>query len=155
MGSEIERKFLLGDAAPQLADAAADEIEQAYVAVEGETELRVRRRGEETTLTLKAGTGIERFELELPIDRDAYESLRALAHERVVTKRRHLVSLGGGLEAEVDVYAGRLEGLAVVEVEFASTAACAAFEPPAWFGREVTGEREYLNRTLATEGRPA
>jgi CYTH domain-containing protein len=28
------------------------------------------------------------------------------------------------------------------------------FEPPAWFGREVTGESAYKNQSLACHGRP-
>ncbi len=42
----------------------------------------------------------------------------------------------------------------MAEVEFADEDAAAQFDPPGWFGREVTGKMEYLNETLATQGRP-
>jgi CYTH domain-containing protein len=37
----------------------------------------------------------------------------------------------------------------VVEVEFDSEPAAAAFTPPAWFGPEITGDSRYSNRVLA------
>ena len=59
-----------------------------------------------------------------------------------------------GLEIEVDVYAGDLEGLVVAEIEFPSEEEARALEPPEWLGEEVTGDHRYLNETLATEGAP-
>ena len=56
--------------------------------------------------------------------------------------------------AELDVYAGDLEGVTVVEVEFESDQQAAGFGPPAWFGRELTGDRAWANQELATAGRP-
>jgi CYTH domain-containing protein len=58
------------------------------------------------------------------------------------------------LEIELDVFEGELEGLVVAEVEFDSDAAADSFEPPEWFGDEVTGDDRYLNETLAIQGRP-
>ena len=55
---------------------------------------------------------------------------------------------------ELDVYTGALEGLRVAEVEFPDDAAADAFEPPAWFGREVTDDARYKNRALARDGAP-
>jgi CYTH domain-containing protein len=62
--------------------------------------------------------------------------------------------IGGG-EAEVDEYGGELAGLVVVEVEFPDEQAASAFTPPSWFGRELTGEKPYANRSLACDGLPA
>jgi CYTH domain-containing protein len=59
-----------------------------------------------------------------------------------------------GHVAEVDLYAGALAGLCVVEVEFSSETDAAAFIPPAWFGRELTGQRGWNNAALARHGRP-
>jgi CYTH domain-containing protein len=56
--------------------------------------------------------------------------------------------------AEVDLFDGDLDGLAVVEVEFPDAGAAAAFEPPPWFGRELTGEGGWSNADLARFGRP-
>jgi CYTH domain-containing protein len=59
-----------------------------------------------------------------------------------------------GYQAEVDEYRGDLSGMVVAEVEFPDDGAAGAFEPPGWFGREVTDNPAYKNRRLATDGRP-
>jgi adenylate cyclase len=40
-------------------------------------------------------------------------------------------------------------------VEFSSEAEATAFPPPAWFGREVTGEPGWANAALARRGLPS
>jgi CYTH domain-containing protein len=52
---------------------------------------------------------------------------------------------------EIDTYRGRNAGLVVAEVEFPTYAAARKFQPPSWFGREVTGEKRYSNVKLARE----
>jgi adenylate cyclase len=42
----------------------------------------------------------------------------------------------------------------LVEVEFDSDAAMARFEPPRWFGDDVTDDRRYTNAALALAGTP-
>jgi CYTH domain-containing protein len=55
---------------------------------------------------------------------------------------------------EVDVYSGALEGLVVAEVEFDDPWGAESYVPPYWFGREVTADSAYKNRSLALHGRP-
>jgi adenylate cyclase len=43
----------------------------------------------------------------------------------------------------------------VAEVEFPDETTAAGFEPPAWFGRELTDDWRYANRSLASDGMPA
>ncbi|MFL5871322.1 MAG: CYTH domain-containing protein [Solirubrobacterales bacterium] len=152
---EIERKFLvegLGDL--EGLDAVA--IEQGYLApaTEGGAEVRLRRKGDDLVLTIKGGTGEVRVEEELELGREQFDSLWPLTEGRRLSKTRHLVPLDG-LTAEIDVYEGELEGLVVVEVEFSSEADADRFEPPEWFGRELTGDDRYSNERLAVEGRPS
>jgi adenylate cyclase len=146
---EIERKWVL-DAPPEGLEPG-ERVEQGYVALDDHAEVRVRRKGAKHTLTIKSEPGLTRVEEELEIDPDRFESLWALTEGRRVVKTRHLVPLGE-LTAEVDVYAGELGGLVTAEVEFPSEEASAAFEPPEWLGREVTGDPRYANRTLAVSG---
>ena len=47
-----------------------------------------------------------------------------------------------------------LAGLVVAEVEFDDEQAAREFMPPAWFGREVTGEPGWANRSLGVDGLP-
>jgi adenylate cyclase len=153
VGMEVERKFVVSRL-PELGGAEADAIEQGYLAIGSEGEVRVRRKGEKLLLTAKRGTGLSREEAEVEIDRGSFERLWALTEGRRLSKRRHVVPFGG-LRIEVDVYGGDLEGLIVAEVEFASEEDAKAFEPPDWFGEEVTEDHRYMNETLATAGLPS
>ncbi len=76
-----------------------------------------------------------------------------LTEGRRVTKVRSLVPVGE-YRAEVDIFQGALDGLAIAEVEFPSPEAADAFEPPSWFGEEITGRSEWGNAALAVHGRP-
>ncbi len=148
---EIERKFRVARVPEGLAGGAA--LRQAYVAVDGDVEMRVRSDGAHHVLTVKGGRGLERAEVELAIDADAFAALWALARDRHLEKTRHRVEVGG-LTAELDVYGGGLAGLMVVEVEFPSRGEAEAFTPPDWFGAEVTGSPGWSNADLASAGAP-
>src|SRR5262245_37053053 len=119
MASEIERKFFLEAMPAEAAEAEPVEIEQGYLAVTEEVEVRLRRRGGESLLTVKRGHGEARDEVEVAIDRGAFDTLWPLTEGRRVRKARYL-PLGEGLVAEIDCYAGEHEGLVVAEVEFPS-----------------------------------
>jgi CYTH domain-containing protein len=150
---EVERKFLVGDP-PDLAGTDSDEIEQGYLAIGAEGEVRLRRKGEKLVITAKRGAGISRDEAEVELNREAFDRLWPLTEGRRLHKRRHLIP-HGELAIELDVYEGELEGLRVAEVEFPTEDEARRFEPPDWLGDEVTGDERYLNETLATRGRPS
>jgi adenylate cyclase len=154
-GMEIERKFLVAEQ-PDLEGSEGVELEQGYLAVSdgrGGAEVRLRRKQDERLLTVKAGSGRTRNEEEIALDTDRFESLWPLTEGRRVAKTRHVIP-HGEREIELDVYGGELDGLIVAEVEFPDEATADAFEAPAWFGEEVTGNQKYLNASLATEGLP-
>jgi CYTH domain-containing protein len=149
---EIERKFRVARVPGDVGDGAR--LRQGYVALDGAVEVRVRDEDGACTLTVKGGKGIERAEVELPLASDQFAELWDLAGDRRIDKARHRVALGGGLTAEVDLYGGGLDGLAVVEVEFPDRAAADGFTPPDWFGEELTGVAGWSNADLAVHGRP-
>jgi CYTH domain-containing protein/CHAD domain-containing protein len=151
--AEIERKFLVTEM-PR-AESASTAIEQGYLALDENTEVRLRRAGDELFLTAKGGHGEVREEVEVSIDPGSFEALWPLTAGRRVRKVRHYMPLAHDLRGEVDVYEDGLDGLRTVEVEFDSEDASRAFTPPPWFGRELTGDQRYANQTLATEGLPA
>lgn len=156
--TEIERKFVLSNVpAPELLGEPVS-MRQGYLAQDGEVAVRVRVADRVATLTVKAGSGLERVELDVPIDPGAADALWPSTAGRRVVKRRYRVALDDsgapGLVAEVDVYADHLDGLCTVEVEFASTDDAERFTPPAWFGREVTGDPAWSNASLASDGAP-
>jgi len=156
---EIERKFLLSGVPPTMRFARREPIRQGYLALDGDTEVRIRINQKGAVLTIKSGRGGVRVEEEIPLQTRQAEALWELTEARRVQKTRRRVRLAGGagdadLVAEVDEYAGALDGLVVAEVEFPDEEAARGFEPPAWFGRELTDDWRYANRSLASDGMP-
>ncbi len=156
MTIEIEKKFLLPELPHSDRLGPGVRIRQGYLAEENGVEVRVRITHHEATLTVKAGTGLARTEVEVSISHQQAEALWQHTAGRQIDKTRHRVTLDDarGSVAEVDMYAGDLTGLCVVEVEFDSESSAAAFVPPAWFGRELTGQPGWSNAALARHGRP-
>lgn len=149
---EIERRFL--PAVPPPVDASSGEhIRQGYLAGEGSVSVRMRITDREMTLTVKAGPGMARTEVDVAIDADQATALWPHTEGRRIDKHRYRVAVGDTV-ADVDCYHGALEGLWTIEVEFPDTAAARAFTPPDWFGREVTGRPGWSNAALARHGLP-
>ena len=145
---EVERKFLLAEE-PDLAWETQTRLRQGCIALDGDTEVRIRGN----VLTVKRGGGLVRAEIEVPVDDRQAEALWRLTEGRRLEQVRKTVRRGE-LLFEVDVYSGALAGLVVAEVEFPDARTAAAFVPPPWLGREVTGDRRYANRALAVDGLP-
>jgi adenylate cyclase len=153
MATEIERKFLLSELPPTLRLARGESIKQGYLALDGDTEVRLRTGSKPPRLTIKSGRGAVRTEVELPVEGSEAQALWELTEGRRLEKTRRLMRIDG-VRAEVDEYTGDLAGLVVVEIEFDDEQAAQAFTPPAWFGPELTGEHAYANRSLACDGLP-
>ncbi len=156
---EIERKFRLSGVPPTMRFARREAMRQGYLALDGDTEVRIRISPKGAVLTIKSGRGGVRVEEEIALEARQAERLWELTEGRRVQKSRRRVRLAGtdggaDLVAEVDEYGGALDGLVVAEVEFPDEEAAAGFQPPAWFGRELTDDWRYANRSLASEGMP-
>lgn len=143
---EIERQFLcraVDPAALTRADAVLT-IEQGYLTAD-DPAVRVRRRNEDWILTVKTGRGLVREEVEAEIDRAAGQALLVMAGERRLEKIRYRIGAW-----ELDLFAGKLEGLILLEVELPGEDAPT---PPYPQGvdviREVTEKSEYRNQVLA------
>jgi adenylate cyclase len=154
-GVEIERKFLVEQLPNGLDSFPSREIAQGYLAITDDVEVRVRRYGQESFVTVKSSGDESRVEEEIEIDGRRFDSLWPLTEGRRVEKRRYRIPAGDGLTIELDVYHGRLTGLVTAEVEFGSRADADGFAPPAWLSREVTDDPRYKNKRLATEGLPS
>ncbi|MXN47397.1 CYTH domain-containing protein [Shinella kummerowiae] len=148
MAKEIERKFLVSG---QRWRTFADEgiaIRQAYIVAQDDRSLRVRIFGNgKARITLKIGHAVlVRDEYEYDIDRDEAEDMLRHAIGNAIEKVRYKVPHEGHVW-EVDVYGGAHKGLIIAEVELASI----HDEPnlPNWVGREVTGESQYSNQSMA------
>lgn len=152
-GMEIERKFLLNDVPSTMRLARREPIRQGYIALDGDTEVRIRLTPRQAVLTIKSGRGGVRTEEEVVLDARRGDALWELTEGRRVTKARRRVRVGDAV-VEVDEYSGALDGLVVAEVEFPDEESSRSFDAPSWFAREVTDDRRYANRSLATDGIP-
>ncbi len=145
-GVEFERKFLVS-VGRELPSGVL--FRQGYAAIDGSLSVRVRDAGRNgCTLTVKAGRGAVRHEFEIPIAREAFDDLWERTAGRHISKTRSQVAIGAHL-AEVDVFHEELDGLVIAEVEFEDEESLAAFEPPEWFGTEVTDDPRFSNASLA------
>lgn len=102
--------------------------------------------------TIYKGKGLlSREEYNLPLNKEAYEHLLAKADGIILTKKRYMIPVPGNdhLTIELDVFEGHYDGLILAEVEFASEEEAKAFNPPAWFGEDVTFSGEYHNSRLS------
>lgn len=156
MTQEIERKFVAGVLPDPAGLGPGERLRQGYIAEEGDVVVRIRISDKGARLTIKAGAGMTRTEVEVELSADEAETLWPHTSGRRIAKTRYRILLdpSDNYVAEVDVYEGDLVGLCTVEVEFANEDAARAFEPPRWFGREVTGQHEWTNAALARGGLP-
>lgn len=152
--TEIERKFLVYSLPDGLLDGYLGEsIEQGYLILEAQTELRIRNRAGRCTMTLKQGTGLERAEQENEIDNELFAMLWPLTEGRRIEKTRYVIKQSGHC-LELDLFSGTLAPLILLEVEFETVVASRNFVPPTFVYREVTNDRAYSNAMLASSGLP-
>ncbi len=144
---EIERKFLVKNLPENLEEYPHKEFEQGYLCTS--PVVRVRREGEAYVLTYKGAGLMMRREENLPLNKEAYEHLIAKADGIVITKTRYVIPEKDGLKIELDVFHGVYEGLVLAEVEFASEEEANAYQPPAWFGEDVTRSAKYHNSVMS------
>jgi adenylate cyclase len=157
---EIERKFLLENDPKQLIQdgvitfRSEQRIEQTYLALDEQQEVRVRRLVDlatndvHYTHTFKSGNGLKREEIEYEITSSIYEQLMSGRKLLPLTKNRITAQWGERL-VEIDIY-DQIQ-LTVLEVEFDSEDAALSFVPPAWFGKDISSERQYSNKKVWRE----
>jgi CYTH domain-containing protein len=146
---EIERKFLVQkqDLPDDLQRYPFRNIEQAYLCTE--PVVRIRRQDDAYFLTYKSKGLLAREEYNLPLTAKSYEHLKEKADGIILSKTRYLIPEKNGLTIELDLFDAPYEGLYLAEVEFASEEEARAYEPPAWFGEDVTYSTRYHNSRLS------
>ena len=111
--------------------------------------------GQESYIYTEKGSGLRmRREEERSLSLAEYQALRKQVVGRSICKVRYRVPLAGGYTAELDIYRDFLEGLVTVEVEFPSVEEAEAFQPPQWFGEDVTERPDFKNSALAQRAEP-
>ncbi len=147
---EIERKFLVPALPEHLDRYPVLEIEQGYLAEA--PVVRIRRQNDTYILTYKSKGLLSREEYNLPLTKDAFLHLIPKIDGILITKKRYCIP-SPPYTIELDVFDGTLSGLLLAEVEFPSETEALSFQPPEWFGREVTYDPAYHNSNLALRPR--
>lgn len=143
---EIEKKYLIHTLPKNLDSYPYHEIEQGYLCTE--PVVRIRRQDEEYYLTYKSRGLMVREEYNLPLTKDAYMHLKEKADGKLITKRRYLIPLAP-YTIELDIFSSPISDLWLAEVEFPSEEEALSFQPPEWFGEDVTNNSRYHNSNLS------
>lgn len=143
---EIERKFLVDEkkiAALNL--QGGEKIFQGYLSKNPTVRVRVKdNRGFLTIKSRNVGIIRSEFEYEIPLA-DAEEILK-LCGANVLQKVRYKVEHAGKI-FEVDIFAGKHQGLILAEVELNSPTEFV--DLPDWIGEEVSDNPKYFNSNLS------
>lgn len=164
MHIETERKFLIKlpetEMLASLPGCEVRHITQTYLMINSKTgeEKRVRRieeRGRVSFVVTEKEriTAVSRTEHEYEIGEDEYRVLRDTKGATELTKTRYAFPYEGHT-VEIDVYpheigGDALDGLAVLEVELVSEDEEFSLPPFITVLKELTGTKEFSNKTLA------
>ena len=159
---EIERKYIPKTLPENLAQYKHHKIEQAYLNTA--PVVRIRKQDNEYFLTYKGGGMMAREEYNLPfvlhafakalfallsLNEKSYNHLLTKADGNIITKTRYYIPIHNGLTAELDIFEGKFTNMTLVEVEFSSIDKANSFNPPEWFGKDVTHDGRFHNSYLS------
>ncbi len=146
---EIEKKYLVDRIPEDLEQYEKRELEQCY--------LCERRMDDDYILTYKnrpeeSGKGDQPLcvaqELEASLTREAYEHLKEKADGICIKKTRYRIPYKKYM-IELDLFHDSYDGFCLAEVEFDSVEEGRSFQPPEWFGRDVSGDCRFSNSYMA------
>ncbi len=145
---EIERKFLVKkEQLPyNLESYPHHQLEQAYIITN--PVLRIRKKNDTYILTYKGPGLMTREEVEFPLTEEAYNQLLTKTEGNIITKTRYKLP-DDNYTIELDIFSGIFEGLYLAEVEFPTEDAALSYQPPEWFGPDVSTENTFHNSTLS------
>ena len=147
MAIEIERKFLVNDNSYLEQYSKHLRISQAYIFIEDNRVLRVRKIDSNCVFSLKIGLSqIKRLEFEYSIPESDADMIISNSKYNLVEKDRYHVEYDRKVW-EVDVFKGLNKGLIIAEIELQNESD--EFLKPSWVGEEVSGVSKYLNYNLS------
>ncbi len=141
---ELELTYLIKELPRGFKDVQSKEMLDIYIPLSAEHPvLRIRKSGKKYEITkkepLKEGDASHQIETTIPLTESEYSELCELKGKRVEKSRFYYND--DGVEYEIDVFRGELEGLVLVDVEFDSVEKKSAFVMPSWCLVEVTQEK--------------
>lgn len=148
---EIEKTYLVKKIPNNLSSYKSDRIRQGYIS-SPPSPLRIRQKGSKFELTkklpLKNEDKSSTEEINIPLTEYEFNKLWPLT-EKSLEKTRYYIPLKEDLIGELDIFQGDLKGLFFIEVEFVSEKQMKSFQPPEWFGKDITQEDFSSNCFLA------
>ncbi len=148
---EIERKFLIKKIPDDLESFTHFDIEQGYLCID--PVIRVRKKDSDYILTYKSRGFMIREEYEHPLTKNGYEHLIQKADGNVISKTRYIIPGPSGLTVELDIFKKIFDGIVLAEIEFASPSEAENFNPPDWFGDDVTRNIYFHNSYMSRMGK--
>lgn len=152
-GKEIERTWIVKEMPPRselnIEPGRLHSVIQDYILLDGQGELRTRkvnymeRNQILYDMAVKIGNGMVRTEVLKELTKEEWLSLHRVAKASL---QQTLIPC---YTFVIHVYKGKLNGLALVEVEFPNIRESNKFIPPKWFGIEVTNDVRYRAKSLA------
>lgn len=150
---EVELTFLARELPKEIKGASGTPLTDIYVpdTAGAHPHVRLRQKGDVYEITKKfpitEGDVSVQQEITIPLTQDEFEPL-ATSSTRRVSKIRYNVAING-YDAEVDVFQDNLEGLVLIDFEFASEADKDAFVAPDVCLKDVTQEEWIAGGMLA------
>jgi len=139
---ERERTYLIKKVPSSLGECLSKEMYDLYIpANERHPHTRIRQNGDAFEFTKKRpidNDASKQIESTVYLTADEFESLKS-SDAKPVSKKRYFYSEHGH-SYEIDVFAGELEGLILVDVEFEDDESQENFMMPDWCLVEVTHE---------------
>lgn len=139
--AEIERKFLPTEIPFDLNQLSSTECERYYLYADERTEMRIQKKGELYELEHKVQSQespLRRENSKIILTQSEWDILKAKAEGGAITYSKFQLPIEG---ASIKRYSGKLEGLMLLEVEFKTLEEAHAFQPEAWMGRELSGQK--------------
>ncbi|KKW19427.1 MAG: hypothetical protein UY61_C0057G0004 [Candidatus Adlerbacteria bacterium GW2011_GWC1_50_9] len=141
---ELELTYLAKELPSGVQRAPSKEILDIYIPSSVDHPvLRIRKTGEKCEITKKQpiteGDASRQIEATIPLTESEFAELAQIVGKRVQKIRFYYQE--DGINYEIDVFRGDLEGLVLVDVEFDSLERKGSFTPPAWCLMDVTQEK--------------
>ena len=148
---ELERTFLPAALPDDLSESRHRTIDDLYIPdSEPHPIVRVRAADGAYEITKKVTSPTDssvRTEETIPLSESEYRALSSISGKRLIKTRYYYER--DGREYEFGVYGGDLQGLVLIDVEFATLEEVSKFQPPDFLGQEVTGKKFLRGGELA------
>lgn len=133
---EIERKWILKSLPSEVTGQTPVQYERHFLFIGNGIEIRIQKKGDKFEFERKVeNNDLTRTGQEFEITESEFNHLKKNA---IASLLRESYLITGTPEISIKVYKGIHTGLIRAEVEFNDEDSAKGFNPPSWFGQEVT-----------------